>query len=119
MLKTISTKTEGPSVQLNEEYNKILLTDPYRYLSVWDYDIDNKDILPVSKYFGPYMINETTWLDGSVVVGDRGGNLTILEFNLSNNHDLHKMSMTKVGEISVGEEIFTFKRSLKPQKSIG
>lgn len=57
------------------------------------------------------MINDTTWLDGAVVTGDRGGNLTLLEFNLNNNNDLHKMSMTKVGQISIGEEIFTLKKS--------
>lgn len=69
---------------------------------MWDYDLDSKDILPVSKYFGPYMINDTTWLDGTVVTGDRGGNLTLLEFNLNNNNDLHKMNMTKVAQISIG-----------------
>lgn len=57
------------------------------------------------------MINDTTWLDGAVVTGDRGGNLTILQFNLNNQNDLHKMAMTKVGQISIGEEIFTLKRS--------
>ena len=45
---------------------------------MWDYDLDTKDIIPVSKYFGPYMINDTTWLDGAVVTGDRGGNITLL-----------------------------------------
>lgn len=57
------------------------------------------------------MINDTTWLDGTVVTGDRGGNIALLEFNLNNSNDLHKMTMTKVGEISVGEEVFTLTRS--------
>ena len=38
-LKTINTKTVSSSMDLNEKYNKIMLTDQYRYLSVWDYDL--------------------------------------------------------------------------------
>ncbi len=90
----------------------MLLTDPYRYLSVWDYDMDvvSRDLIPVSKYFGPFIINDCCWLDGAVVAGDRGGTLSILEFNLSNKHDLHKMTMTKVADIYIGEEIFTLRK---------
>lgn len=83
---------------------------------MWDYQDGYKDILPVSKYFGSYMINDTTWLDGAVVTGDRGGNIVLLEFNLGNTNDLHKMNMTKVGEISVGEEVFTLRRSQQQHK---
>lgn len=38
-LKTINTKTVSSSLDLNEKYNKIILTDQYRYVSVWDYDL--------------------------------------------------------------------------------
>lgn len=69
---------------------------------MWDYDLERKDFLPVSKYFGPWMINDTCWLDGSVVTADRGGCLTVLEFNLDHHNDLHKMAMTKVAQISLG-----------------
>jgi hypothetical protein len=85
-------------MDINEFYNKIILTDPYRYMSVWDYDLEisSYDVLPVSKYFGAHMINDCCWLDSGVVVGDRGGKISVLEFNLGNNNDLHKMNMTKV-----------------------
>lgn len=63
------------------------------------------------------MINDTTWLDGTVVTGDRGGNLTLLQFNLNNNNDLHKMNMTKVAQISIGQEIFTLKKSINSNQS--
>jgi hypothetical protein len=98
-LKTINTKTVSSSLDLNEKYNKIILTDQYRYVSVWDYDLEvaTQDFLPVSKYFGGYPINDCCWLDGAVLTGDRGGNVSILEFNLGNTHDLHKINMTKVG----------------------
>lgn len=100
------------SIDLNEKYNKLLLADQYRYVSVWDYDLEvvSKDFIPVSKHFGGYMINDCCWIDGAVVTGDRGGNLSILELNLGNNHDLHKINMTKVADIYVGEEIFVLKR---------
>ena len=75
-----------------------MLADQYRYLSVWDYDLEvvSLDFIPVSKYFGAYAINDCCWLDAAVITGDRGGNLAIMEFNLGNNQDLHKMNMTKV-----------------------
>jgi hypothetical protein len=67
-------------MDINEKFSKILLSDPYTYLSVWDFDMEiaSQDILPVSKYFGPFVINDCCWLDGSVVVGDRGGKLSVL-----------------------------------------
>ena len=97
-LKTVNTKTASSSLDLNEKYNKIMLTDQYRYLSVWDYDLEvvSQDFVPVSKYFGSYAINDCCWLDGAVLTGDRGGNISILEFNLGNPHDLNKINMTKV-----------------------
>lgn len=49
------------------------------------------------------MINDCCWLDGSVVTGDRGGKVCVMEFNHGNGNDLCKMGMTKVAEINVGE----------------
>jgi hypothetical protein len=79
-LKTVNTKTASSSLDLNEKCNKIMVTDQYRYLSVWDYDLEvvSQDFVPVSKYFGSYAINDCCWLDGAALTGDRGGNISVL-----------------------------------------
>jgi hypothetical protein len=40
-------------MDIHEYNNKIILTDPYKYIAVYDY-INYYDILPVSKYFGSF-----------------------------------------------------------------
>ena len=108
-IKTINTKTKGFSMDIHENASKIVLTDPYKFIAVYDYS--NYEILPVSRYFGPFFINDAAFINGSVIYGDRGGKVNILEFNLENlNSDIHKSHMTNVGEIYVGEEIFTIRR---------
>jgi len=86
-------------MDINERFSKIILTDPYRYVSVWDYDLEisSYDILPVSKYFGAHLINDCCWLGDSVLTGDRGGNITLMEFNLASATDLNKINLTRVG----------------------
>lgn len=71
----------------------------------------SRDFIPVSKYFGSSMINDCCWIDGSVVTGDRGGYLNLLEFNLGTVvSDLHKINATKVAQIYVGEEVFALRK---------
>jgi hypothetical protein len=50
----------GFSMDVHENFNKILLLDPFRYLIV--YDFENNKFLPVSKHIGSFTINDCAFI---------------------------------------------------------
>lgn len=84
------------------------VTDSYRFIAIYSYD---QTITPVARFVNHSEINDFAMLARSVMLGDKAGEITILEYNVENPHDALKMIMTKVGSIKVAEEVSTIAKT--------
>jgi len=80
-LTEITTDFQGYFLDIEPTNELFAITDSYRFAAFYNYA---DRIVPVSRFVAKVEINELALMDRSVVVADRGGKLTILEYNFEN-----------------------------------
>lgn len=93
----------GITLDVNQIHKKIAICDSDKYAIVYDYQ---HSILPLARYMGSHMINDLAFIGSSLIAGDKGGNITMLELNLDDEQDINKTTITRVASLYTGEEVF-------------
>lgn len=100
----VKTDFQGYSLELGEEGSHMSFTDGFRFLAVYTCSNTAK-MLPICRYVADAEINEHLLLSRAVLLADRKGVLTILEYNTEDSQQPLRMLMTKVASLAVGEEV--------------
>jgi hypothetical protein len=108
-LQDIRADFQGYSLDLDPSLSLFLLTDAYRFLAVYRYS-STQSFLPVARHVASVEVNDQVLLNKALLLGDKQGVISVLEYNFESPQEAVKMQMTKVGCLRVGEEVSTLCR---------